>query len=126
MGMPLDLRDFTRTPEERASRLAFQGNHDSDSASAAASSPSLFKLHPDSDKYYGDKHKLNFYVTQLRIKLLVDAHLYVHHGSDTKQNKLSYAISCLGGDALSHIEPYVADTRINMPNVARFIEILKA
>lgn len=81
--------------------------------------------HPDPDKFFGDKSKLDLFITQLRTKLLVNADHYIRLGTKTEQNKLSYSISRLGGDAFAHVKPYVDDGVISLPNVARMIELLK-
>lgn len=82
--------------------------------------------HPDPDRFYGDRDKVDIFVTQLRIKLRVNSDHFIRQGTDTEQNKLFYTVSRLGGDAFTHIRSYLEYDQITLPNVARMIEILEA
>ena len=81
--------------------------------------------HPDPDKFNGDKTKLEAFTTQLRIKLQQNADHFVHPGQNTEQNQLSYAISCLEGDAFLQIEPYVSWNGIDLPDVPALEDLLE-
>ena len=81
--------------------------------------------YPDLDKFNGDKTKLEAFITQLRIKLQWNADHFVRPGQNTKQNQLSYAISCLKGDAFIQIKPYVSRNGIDLSDIASLEELLE-
>ena len=74
--------------------------------------------HPDPKKFSEDKTKLESFQTQLRIKLQRNADHYICSGQNTKQNQLSYAISCLEDDVFLQMEPFVSETNIDIVNIA--------
>ena len=81
--------------------------------------------HPDSDKFNGDKTKLEAFVTQLRIKLQQNADYFIRSGQNTEQNQLSYAISRLEGDAFIQIEPYISWNGIDLSDIAALEKLLE-
>ena len=81
--------------------------------------------HPDPDKFNGDKTKLEAFVTQLHIKLQQNADHFVRLGQNTEQNQLSYAISCLEGDAFLQIKPYVSRSGIDFQDITALEDLLE-
>ena len=81
--------------------------------------------HPNPDKFNGDKTKLEAFVTQLRIKLQRNADHFTRPAQDTEQNRLSYAISRLEGDAFLQVEPLVSRFGIDLIDVAALEDLLE-
>ena len=52
---------------------------------------------------------------------------FVFAGQDTSQNKMFYVISRLEGDAVGHIQPYVAEDmgQVNLKSWKKIIDVLK-
>ena len=59
---------------------------------------------PDPNIYYGDKEKLEPFIAQVTLKLTVNRDRY-----PTEPERVAYAISRLGGDALAQIVPFIAN-----------------
>ena len=81
--------------------------------------------YPDPEKFNSDKTKLEAFLAQLNLKLQRNIDHFTREGQNTEQNKLSYAISRLEGDAFAQIEPYVSAENIDFENINQFVEVLK-
>lgn len=81
---------------------------------AAVQNPRTDKI-PDPERFDGTRTKLRPFVTQLRLK----AATYTDD-----QAKLRLAISCLTGEALDQVQPYILDDRINLNTLADLLTIL--
>ena len=80
--------------------------------------------HPDPKKFNDDKTKLEAFLAQLNLKLQRNIDHFNREGQNTEENKLTYAISRLEGDAFAQIEPYVSAENIDFENINQFVEIL--
>lgn len=90
--------------------------------SARASQSSRSPKHPDPNKFAGNKDDLPHFVTQLKLKLNINADHYTAPKSD-----ISYAISRLEGNALSQVLPLVKSaTEVNIGSIDTFFQILEA
>lgn len=67
---------------------------------------------PDPEKFTGNRDKLRPFLAQLRLK----ASTFL-----TDQERLSYAVSVLGKDALDQVLPYIGNDRVNVDNRAALI-----
>ena len=76
----------------------------------------LSPKHPDSKKFSGDRDKLEAWIIQVNTKMTRNADHFVFAGQDTSQNEMFYVISRLEGDAVGHVQPYVAEdlSRVNL------------
>ena len=63
-------------------------------------------LYPDFKKFNSDKTKLEAFFAQLNLKLQHNIDHFTRKRQNTKQNKLSYAISRLERDVFAQMEPY--------------------
>ena len=81
--------------------------------------------HPDPEKFNGDKTKLEVFLAQLNLKLQSNIDYFTREEQNMEQNKLSYAISRLEGDAFAQIEPYVLAENIDFENINQFVKVLK-
>ena len=81
--------------------------------------------HLNPEKFNGDKTKLETFLAQLNLKLQRNIDYFTRKGQNTEQNKLSYAILRLEGDAFPQIEPYVSAENIDFKNINQFVEVLK-
>ena len=76
----------------------------------------LSSKHPDPEKFSGDRDKLEAWIIQVNTKITRNANHFVFAGQDTVQNEMFYVLSRLEGDAVGHIQPYVAEdmSRVNL------------
>ena len=81
--------------------------------------------YPNSEKFNGDKTKLKAFLAQLNLKLQRNIDRSIRKSQNTEQNKLSYAILCLEGDAFAQIEPHFLAENIDFENINQFVEVLK-
>ena len=81
--------------------------------------------HFDPKKFNGDKTKLRAFFAQLNLKLQHNIDHFTKEKQNTEQNKLSYAILRLEGDAFAQKESYVSVENINFENINQFVEVLK-
>jgi Retrotransposon gag protein len=77
---------------------------------------------PDPEIYYGDKEKLEPFIALVTLKLTVNRDRY-----PTEPERVAYAISRLGGDALGQIVPFIANgTDLDrLPTLDFIFEILR-
>ena len=73
--------------------------------------------HPDSEKFNGDKTKLEAFLAQLNLKLQRNIDHFTREEQNTEQNKLSYAILRLERDAFAQIKLYVSAENIDFENI---------
>lgn len=71
---------------------------------------------PDPERFDGTRSKLQAFILQLRLKASTLA---------SEQAKLRLGVSCLTGEALDQIRPYVKDDRIDLEGLAKLVEILE-
>ena len=69
----------------------------------------LSPKHPNPEKFSGDRDKLKAWIIQINTKMTRNANHFVFASQDTTQNKMFYVLSRLEGDAVGHIQPYVAE-----------------
>jgi hypothetical protein len=77
---------------------------------------------PDPDIFYGDKEKLEPFIALVRLKLTVNRDRY-----PTEPERVAYAVSRLGGDALNQVAPFIGrGTDLDaLPTLDFIIEILR-
>ncbi|KAH4101451.1 hypothetical protein HBI70_099560 [Parastagonospora nodorum] len=77
------------------------------------------------ERFNGDAAKVRNFVTDLRLKLLIDGDMFVdRYGVQSEQSKLAFAVSLLDGDAKKQVIPYINATMINLSNTEELIYIL--
>ena len=81
--------------------------------------------HPNSEKFNSEKTKLKAFFAQLNLKLQRIIDHFTRERKNMEQNKLSYAILRLEGDAFAQIELYVSAENIDFENINQCVEILK-
>ena len=77
------------------------------------------------EKFNGDKIKLKTFFAQLNLKLQHNINHFSREEQNTDQNKLSYTILGLEGNAFAQMEPYVSAKNIDFKNINQFVEVLK-
>ena len=82
-------------------------------------------IHPDPEKFNGDKTKLETFLAQLNFKLQHNKNHFTRKRQNTEQNKLSYVISHFERDAFTQIELYILAENINFENINQFVKGLK-
>jgi Retrotransposon gag protein/Zinc knuckle len=81
----------------------------------------LSTKHPDPETYFGDKEKLEPFIAQLGLKLIVN-----HDRYPTEPQRVAYAISRLGGNALIQVTPFINGRTLDrLPTLETIIEILR-
>ena len=82
-------------------------------------------LHPDPAIFYGKRENLEGWIIQLNIKMQQNGDHFVFEGTDTNQNEMLYVLSRLGGDALAHVQSYVAKdySQVNLDNWKKIVDI---
>ena len=81
-------------------------------------------IHPNFEKFNGNKTKLKAFFAQLNLKLQHDVDHFIVERQNIEQNKLSYAILRLEKDVFAQIDPYVSAKNINFKNINQFVAIL--